>query len=254
MLGLYIVGRPDPEIRQLENAIVAEKKTQRLRIVSATSLLTMAEMMATYDVSHEDVLALLRPAAPPIDPLVDLMSRLVAGRKGENEPQLEPQSGPGLTPPKEEPSATNKADEVVYWLTPVKSTKDETAEQCIQKLVGKERIYAFGENTPGRKRIKPNDWVAFYANGKGVVAHARVASVPEKKPHRAVHDSSRYPWVFKVADAKLYIDKPVVIDVELRSRLEAFKERDPSKPWAWFVQGTGTIGKGDFEILTNSAG
>ncbi len=33
-LGLYVVGRPDPELKQLENSIVAEKRTHQLRIIS----------------------------------------------------------------------------------------------------------------------------------------------------------------------------------------------------------------------------
>jgi hypothetical protein len=43
-------------------------------------------------------------------------------------------------------SATSKPEtaEPVYWLTPVKAMNDETAEECIEKLVGKERIFAFG--------------------------------------------------------------------------------------------------------------
>jgi hypothetical protein len=45
-IGLYVVGRPDPEVRQLENAILAEKRTHQLRIISAGSLLTLAEMMS----------------------------------------------------------------------------------------------------------------------------------------------------------------------------------------------------------------
>lgn len=79
-------------------------------------------------------------------------------------------------------------------------------------------IYAFGDNTPGRKRIKPGDWICFYANGKGVVAHAKAESCPEHKPHKAVHDSARYPWVFRVSNTALYPDKPVVIDRDLRAR------------------------------------
>jgi hypothetical protein len=37
-LGLYVVGRPNPEIRQLENAITAERRTHQLRIISVESL------------------------------------------------------------------------------------------------------------------------------------------------------------------------------------------------------------------------
>jgi hypothetical protein len=250
-LGLYIVGRPDPEIRQLENAIIAERKTQQLRIISASSLLSLAEMMNEYDIAHDDVLALLRPSTPTIDPVVDLMSRLVAGSREElATPATVTAKNPVETKPPTSKASIAEPGEAVYWITPVKATKEETAEECIEKLVGKEHIFAFGDNTPGRKRIKPGDWICFYANGNGVVAHAKVTSVPEHKPHKAVRDSERYPWVFRLSDPALYINKPVVIDPELRSRLEEFNGRDPKKSWAWYVQGTGIVTEHDFQVLT----
>jgi hypothetical protein len=254
-LGLYIVGRPDPEIRQLENAIIAERKTQQLIIIiSAESLLTIAEMMNEYDIAHEDVLALIRPSTPTIDPVINLMARLVAGSRGEIE-SLVPEttatiSDSQVPAPKPVKSDAAEVADIAYWLTPVKSMKDETAEECIEKLVGKEHIYAFGENTPGRKRIKPGDHICFYANGHGVVAHAKVASLPKRKPHKAVRDSERFPWVFQLTDHNLYVDKPVVVDAELRGQLEAFTGRDPNKSWAWYVQGTGKVTEHDFHILT----
>jgi EVE domain len=111
-------------------------------------------------------------------------------------------------------------------------------------------IYAFGERTPGRGKLKPGDWMCFYASGKGVVAHARVSSMPEKKPHQKVRHSDKYPWVFRLTQAVLYPDKPMVIDLETRTRLDAFKNRDPNKSWAWFVQGTHAITEHDFHTLT----
>jgi len=238
-LGLYVVGRPDPGIRQLENAILAEKRTHQLRIISVESLLSLGEMMSEFDVSHEDMLAVIRPSGPKIDSVVDLMARMAAQR-----------------PPKEEkekellPSETTPAGEGAYWLSPVKPHEERSAEECIRTLVGEERIYAFGERTPGRKHLKPGDWICFYATGKGVVAHARVASAPEKKPHPKVLHSEKYPWVFRVDKAELYLDQPVIIDAPARSRLDAFQGRDPNAPWAWFVQATRKITKNDFEILT----
>lgn len=55
-----------------------------------------------------------------------------------------------------------------------------------------------------------------------------------------------------LTDHSLYIDKPVVIDAELRIKLEDFKDRDPKKSWAWYVQGTGTVTEHDFGILTKA--
>lgn len=238
-LGLYVIGRPDPEVRQLENAIVAEKRTHQLRVVSIESLLSLAEMMNEYDVSHEDILAVLRPSGPVIDPVIDLMVRLVAQREAEKTAEEK------VT--RRKPIAEVEA---AYWLTPVKSDEEQTAEECIKKLVGQHGIYAFGERTPGRKHLKPRDWICFYATGNGVVAHAKVVSKPEKKPHPKVHHSERYPWVFRLENTKLYFDNPVILDADVRSQLDAFQGRDPDKSWAWFVQAARKVTSRDFKTLT----
>lgn len=240
-LGLYVIGRPDPEIRQLENAILIEGRTHQLRIISVESLLSLAEMMNEYDITHEDILALLHPSGPSIDSIVDLMARLIAESREKEHPDEE--TTPELPVEEIEPA---------YWLTPVRSDEEQTAEEVIQTLVGQERIYAFGERTPGRKHLKPGDWICFYATGKGVVGHARVVSTPEKKPHPAVRNPEMYPWVFHLDEAQLYLEEPVVIDAALRSSLDAFRDRDPNTPWAWFVQATRKVTEHDFGILTRS--
>lgn len=147
-----------------------------------------------------------------------------------------------------------------YIITPTKSAEDMSAEdmppkkvpveEVIKTLVGRERIYAFGERTHHRKEIKPGDWICFYAATKGIVAHAKVASIPERKEHPAVHDPQRYPWVFRLSDINIYTEHPVVIDAQLRSRLDVFKGRPPARGWAWFVQRTRLITEHDFRILT----
>jgi hypothetical protein len=238
-IGLYVVGRPDPGIRQLENAIIAEKRTDQLRIISVESLLTLAEMMNEYDVAHEDILAILRPSGPTIDPIIDLMGRLVSEEKEE---ELQSKEIPPPEPPME--------GEASHWLTPVKSDETCTAEECIKTLVGQAHIYAFGERTPGRKHLKPGDWICFYASGKGIIAHAKVDSTPVKKPDPRVHHPEKYPWTFNLKDSALYVDQPIIIDAAIRTQLDYFKGRDPSKSWAWFVQATRGITKHDFETLT----
>lgn len=238
-LGLYVVGRPDPEIRPLENAILAEKRTHQLRLISVESLLSLTEMMNEYDVSHDDILAVLRPSGPMIDPVVDLMARLVAQRQVEEPPAREVL-----------PQEPLRESEVAYWLTPVKSDEEETAEEVIQTLVGHERIYAFGERTPGRRHLKPGDWMCFYATTKGVVAHGKVLSAPVKKPHRKVRDPETYPWVFRLDNVQLYLNDPIVLDATVRSQLHAFQGRNLNRSWAWFVQATRRIDEYDFNILT----
>jgi hypothetical protein len=82
------------------------------------------------------------------------------------------------------------------------------------------------------------------------VAHAEVASYPERKLHPKVRQPDKYPWTFGLKNVKLYLDSPVAIDASLRSRLKAFSGSDPEKPWAWFVKATRSVSKEDFMILT----
>jgi hypothetical protein len=241
-IGLYVIGRPDPELRQLENAIIAEKRSDLLRIISVDSLLSLAETMTEYDVRHEDILSIIRPSGCTIDPVVGLITRVVATEAPEE----------AEAPPTAERKLVVTERDVAYWLTPVASDDVQTAEEVIQTLVVENGIYAFGERTPGRGKLKAGDWMCFYASGNGVIAHGRVSSAPEKNPHRKVRDPERFPWVFKVTEAVLYFDSPVIIDLEARARLEAFKGRDPSKSWAWFVQGTHKIAEQDFKMLTRT--
>jgi len=246
-LGLYVVGRPDPELRHLESAIIAERRANQLRIVSVESLLSLAEMMNEYDVEHEDILAVLRPSGPNADAVIDLMARLVA--ESTSDQPIEPKREAA----EEEPEYTAEG-ESVYWLTPVKSDEEQTAEQVVNRLVVENGIYAWAERTPGRKHLKPGDWMCFYATGKGVIGHARVVSDPKEMHHPAVRQAERYCWVFQVESAEFYPESPIVIDGALRSLLEAFEGRDPEKSWAWFVQGTHKLTEHDFTVLTSHAG
>jgi hypothetical protein len=239
-LGLYIVGRPDAELRQLENSVIAEQRIRQLRIISVEALLSLAELMNEYDIDHDDILATLKPSGPSIDSIVDLMTRLVAQQLAKEKRTEEPQVT-GVPPVQVEAQ---------YWLTPVKGDEEQTAEEVIRTLVGKEKIYAFGERTPGRRHIKPTDRICFYATGKGVVAEAEVVSPSEHKHHPQVQHPDRYPWVFRVKNVRLYLDKPVIIDATLRGQLDAFQRKNPNQGWGWFVQATRKITKRDFGLLT----
>lgn len=101
------------------------------------------------------------------------------------------------------------------------------------------------------KHLEIRDWLCFYATGKGIVAHAQIASTPENKPHPKVPNSELYPWVIRLKNQKLYSDNPTVINANILNRLEAFKNHDLSK-WAWLVHKTLKISKNDFGVLTKT--
>ncbi|TMS41014.1 MAG: EVE domain-containing protein [Methanobacterium sp.] len=235
VIGIYVIGKPNPEIQQLKNAIIAENRFQQLRIISIDSLISLAELMNEYDVNHEDILSILKPSGPSIDPNVEIMIKLASQQGPPTETEPKPTSAP--------------KGEVNYWITPVRDEENENASETIQKLVGKLQIYAFGDRTPGRKLIKTEDKICFYETGNGVVAHATVYSSPEKKLNKEIRNSESYPWTFKLKEPQLYLEKPNIINKELRSQLDAFKDKEPDKIWAWFVQSTRKITKHDYDLL-----
>lgn len=252
-LGLYVVGRSDAELKQLANSIIAEKRTHQLRVITVDKLLTLAELLADYEMEHEAVLAVLRPTGPIVDSLIELMAGLVAkeirtAREDADQPQEVAQE---IANESTGYSFESEGVDVKYYLTPVASDDSQTAEECIKKLLGA-GIYAVSEKSLGRK-VKPGDWICFYATATGIVAHARVKSPPVQKRHPLVKHPEKYSYVFEVDSVSIYTENPVVLSAELRAKLDAFQGRDSSKRWAWFVQGTGRVTKHDFMLLTRQA-
>jgi hypothetical protein len=136
---------------------------------------------------------------------------------------------------------------VTYWITPVSGDEIKPGEETIKTLVAEKKIFGLGPRTPGRVTLKPNDWVCFYVTGKGVVAHARAASRPEKHPELV---SVFYPFAFHLDSISTYLSNPIAIDTRKRVELDAFKEAKSKGSWGWFVTTTHRISKHDFELLT----
>lgn len=238
VIGMYVIGKPNPEIQQLKNAIMAENRFQQLRIISIDSLISLAELMNEYDVNHEDILSILKPSGPSIDPNVEIMIKLAS------------QQGP-MPEPKPEPKKSDEG-KANYWITPVRDEEEETAAETIEKLVGKHQLYGFGERTPGRKLIKQGDKICFYETGNGIVAHATINSSARKEIRKEIRNPESYPWIFKLKNPKMYLENPVIIDKTLRSQLNAFEGKDLNKRWAWFVQSTKKITEQDYGLLTRN--
>jgi hypothetical protein len=88
-LGIYVYGRFDAQTSQLENAIIAEGRREKLRVVSVGALLNLLELKQEYELGHDTVLGLLLPAPVRIDPLINLISDVVAQEKEEAEQEIE---------------------------------------------------------------------------------------------------------------------------------------------------------------------
>ncbi len=160
-------------------------------------------------------------------------------------------SAVSLSPPVQY-RATNLTSSADALTDPVSDEADASAKDTITSLL-EAGWYVFGDRTSGRKRLKPGDRICFYTSGVGVVAEAEVASSPERQPPEmkgVVKDLERFPWSFRLKNARFFFEQPIVIDAELRSQLEAFASREVSQSWSWFVQGTRMVSSHDFDILT----
>ncbi len=137
----------------------------------------------------------------------------------------------------------------MYLLTPIKGDARGSVQDILDRLIG-QGWYVFGEKTPGRKALKPGDWICFYEKGVGVVAEAEVASMPERKRLDFVAELERFPWAFQVRNVRYFYDAPVALDASLRAQLSGFSGKDAAGAWSWYVQQTHTVTEQDFALLT----
>jgi hypothetical protein len=93
VLGLYIVGRAEAALTQLKNAILAERHTQQLRVITVESLLSIAELVQDERISPDEAVLLLKPTSPLVDDTVRLLARVAVPSPGD--PRV-PQTGETL--------------------------------------------------------------------------------------------------------------------------------------------------------------
>jgi hypothetical protein len=269
-MGLYIFGRSDAELKSLANSIVAEKRTHELRIATADTLLSLAELVQDRQITRDEAVTLLKPGGVFVSDTVRLLSRIAAEAPlpepveitagsflpSIGEPEEIYSAGPAREAPRQQSAPivipSTPFSDRLFLITPVRDEDDITAKSTIASFLNA-GWYVFGEKTPGRKRLKTGDRICFYESGVGVVAEAEIASVPERKPPTVkglVKNVEKYPWSFRLTNVRLFFDQPRVIDANVRSKLDAFEGRDPTRSWAWFVQGTKVITEHDYQVLT----
>jgi hypothetical protein len=231
-------------------------------VATVEAILSLADLRQNDLISVDEAVALLKPTTVRVDDIVGILTRVAAQTGPESVTETTTPTEqktveivlqqPLIMPVKEAPAIaapTTAQDQPLYLLTPVADDEHGSAKDTIKRLLD-QGWYVFRTTTPGRKGLKPGDRICFYETGVGVVAEAEVDSHPEEKKIPYVRDPEKFPWAFRVKNARYFFDQPVVIDAALRSHLDAFKGRDPEGPWAWLVQGTRKVTEHDFHVLT----
>ncbi|MGC9515116.1 hypothetical protein [Methanocrinis sp.] len=125
-LCLLVVG--DSEILRVENAIIEGDEEGRLRAISISALLALSKIVEEYHLTHDDVLVLLLTSGPSVDPIVDLIARVISQCEAET-PTLE---------------------EIAQILGPLGRGGEPTPEGALQDLIDQSQYYAFGYRGAGQ--------------------------------------------------------------------------------------------------------
>jgi hypothetical protein len=241
-IGLYVYGRFDAGTSQLEKAIIAEGRQERLRVASVDALLNLLELKQEYELEHKTIFQFLLPSPIRVDTIVNLIFDITSQERREAVEEV-----PALLRP-EQPLTDEHAS---YYLLPAADSEDgmpvlENLHHWLDR-----GMWGLGQRTGYRRAFRPGDRLCFYAVRIGVVAECTVVSpafeLDQKespKPHLDV------PYGIRLKDVRWFEHTPVALTTEVRAELSAFLGRNLSKGWAWFVQGTSRLTAEDFELLT----
>jgi len=141
----------------------------------------------------------------------------------------------------------------LHLMTSVGNSPDAHGEKTLRNLL-RSGWWAFGRRAHGVKYLRAGDRICFYIARVGVVAEATVTGRPEERRVKGGYDSVSYPLATRVAEVRYFFDRPIIIDKDLRSWLDAFAGKDVEASGAWFVQSTRLLTEHDFALLVGRPG
>ena len=116
-------------------------------------------------------------------------------------------------------------------------------------------FWGLSKSAAHRRRLERGDHCCFYSVSQGVVATATIASSAdhEVKASEWPGPNEFQPDIYKVPLRDIrWLSEPRPIDLSVRERLDAFRDRDPAGIWSWLVQTPTKLTRADFEVLIGS--
>ncbi len=129
---LVLLVAADSELLRVEDAIIEGDEEGMVRTISISALLSLARIVKDYHLAHDDVLLLLLTSGPSVDPIVDLISRIISQCEAET-PTLE---------------------EIAQILGPLGRGGESTPEEALQDMIDQSQYYAFGNRGLGRRQTR----------------------------------------------------------------------------------------------------
>jgi len=92
-------------------------------------------------------------------------------------------------------------------------------EEMLTHVVARRNIFGVTANAALEGLAKHGDWICFAIARKGVVGHARIASLADGTSE--IRDAHRFRQLFHLERMRLYLETPVAIDAATEVRLKA---------------------------------
>jgi hypothetical protein len=200
-IGLCVVGRQSAARGRLAR-LVAQGQFPDVRLVSVTSLLSLAAHVSAGRVRHSEVVELLR-TSPALDFMIDLMTR-----PGSGTPSVESREVRDRDVRDERVGRSIDDSRPAFWVAVISGDALVTPERWLASVIADRHVLAVCDGDQVNGHGSPGDWVCFFLANKGIVGHAQLASVVEQRA-TVVRQSEKFGQVYRLANLTLY-ERPVV--------------------------------------------
>jgi hypothetical protein len=201
---LSVIGPLCMSRGKIEAALAGASGSPAAGVTSLAGILALAENVTAERMTHEDVVRLFESNAP-VEFIVHLLERAADDEKTPVEP-----SGP---PPEARP-------EPRFWIATVVADNAIGPEEFLQSVVAKRGIVGLVESASGTL-AQSGDWICFSIPGKGIVAHARVASLAATGA--GLRDAHRFRQLVRLENLDLHLASPVAPDSETQLRMRSLQ-------------------------------
>ena len=193
-IGLCVVARQYAAGARLSRALDVTRLPD-IRVVTVGSLLALAAQAASDRVVHAEIVKLLHSGVA-LDFVIDLMDRPAAN------------SQPGESTAEHGQLAPPEQHQPAYWIATISGNEVASPEQLLASVIAERQVLAISPWGNLRGEGSPGDWVGFFVPGKGLVGHARLASIVDDRT-KVVRHARRFSCVYRLERVTLY-ERPIL--------------------------------------------
>jgi len=210
-LGLCVVTPLFPWRQRLEAMLAAQMDAADRRVVTASSLLSLATLVAEGEVRHEEIVQMFTNSSD-----LDLIAGLLA-RARRQAHMVQAHEAAAVE--------TEEPHEAAHWVATSARGQAAAFERIVESVVGRRRVLGVAENRNASTFARTGDRICFLIPGTGVVGGAEIAGAAGTA-QRLIRDSDRFSRLYQLKNVELF-GGPRPRDLELEDRLS--KEYEETK-------------------------